>query len=88
MGGRSINSEWQMTDLGEPSKIVGIEISRDDHSITISQKLFIESILKREGLDRANQVGTPLDPNVHLESNPEGNKGDRSNAFAQTIIYR
>jgi hypothetical protein len=74
-----------MTDLGEPSKIVGIEITRDDHSITISQKLFVESILKREGLDRANQVGTPLDPNVPLEPNPERNKGDRSNAFAQLL---
>ena len=74
-----------MTDLGEPSKIIGIEISHDPQSITISQKLYIESILKQEGLDHANPVGMTLDPNVHLESNPKGNTGDRSNAFVQTL---
>ena len=72
----ALYSEWQMMDLREPSKIIRIEISCNDESITISQKLYIELILKWEGLDHANQVEMPLDPNVHLESNPEGNNGD------------
>jgi hypothetical protein len=27
----------------------------------------------------------PLDPNVRIESNPDGNEGDRSNAYAQLL---
>jgi reverse transcriptase-like protein len=82
-----LHAEWQVTDLGEPSKIVGIEINRsnDYDSIIISQKLYIESILKREGMEKANPVGMPLDPNVTLEPNPDGNQGNRSNLYAQLL---
>ena len=72
-------------DLGEPSKIIGIKISCDDKSITISQKLYIESILKWKGLDHTNQVRMLLDSNVHLESSLEGNNDDQSNAFTQSL---
>ena len=80
-----IGSEWEVTDLGEPSKIVGIEIGQTDHSVTISQCKYIENILKREGLERANPVKMPLDPNVQLEPNPDGNEGDRSNSYAKAV---
>ena len=62
----NVKSEWQMTELGEPSKIVGIEITINDHSITISQKRYIENILTKEGLEGANPVSMPLDPNIAL----------------------
>ena len=81
----NLHSHWEMTDLGEPSKIVGIEVNQSQNSITISQKLYIESILKCEGMERANPVGMLLDPNVPLEPNPEGNEGDRSNSYAKLL---
>jgi hypothetical protein len=34
----NLHAEWEITDLGEPSKIVGIEITCIKDSITISQK--------------------------------------------------
>ena len=74
-----------MTDLREPSKIVGIEINKDPQAITISQKLYIQSILKCENMDRANPVGMPLDPNGVLEPNPDGEPGDRSNSYARLL---
>jgi hypothetical protein len=80
-----INQKWEVTDLGEPSKIMGIKIMLKDHTIMISQQKYIKSILRREGLDHANPVSTPLDPNVPLESNPDGNEGDRSNPFAKLV---
>ena len=46
-----ISTEWEVTDLGEPSKIVGIEISRTEDSIAISQKKYIEHILTKEGME-------------------------------------
>ena len=41
-------TEWEVTDLDEPTKIVGIEITRTQNSIKISQQKDIESILKKE----------------------------------------
>jgi hypothetical protein len=39
-------AEWEITDLGEPAKIVGIEITRTRDGIKISQEKYIDSILK------------------------------------------
>ncbi len=80
-----IRSEWEVTDLGEPTKIVGIEITINPESIAISQHKYLENILEHEGMATANPVGTPLDPNVPLETNPEGNEGSRSNSFARLL---
>jgi CRISPR/Cas system-associated protein Cas5 (RAMP superfamily) len=70
----SLRSEWEVTDLGKPKKIVGIEITHTDDAITISQQKYIESLLLKEGMSEANPVGTPLDLNVKLVPNPEDNE--------------
>ena len=44
-----IQSEWEVTDLGEPAKIIGIEIKRNNNSITITQEKYIDTILKHIG---------------------------------------
>jgi len=72
----NLKSEWQMTNLGEPSKIIGIEITIDDRSVMISQKKYIENILIKEGLKRVNPVSMPLDPNTPLVPNPNEGKVD------------
>jgi Reverse transcriptase (RNA-dependent DNA polymerase) len=82
---KDLRSEWEITDMGEPSKIIGIEIKRTNDSITISQKKNVESILIKQGYENINSVTTPLDPKIKLEPNPEGNEGDRSNAYAQLL---
>ena len=45
---KELQSEWTMTDMGEPQKIIGIEITKSDNSIIISQEKYIENILRRE----------------------------------------
>ncbi len=80
-----LEAEWELTDLGEPVKIVGIEITLSDCSITISQHRYLESILQKEHMDKANAVGMPLDPNVVLEPNLDGSAGDQSNSYARLI---
>ena len=57
-----LESMFEITDLGDPAKIVGIEITRTPDSITIAQKQYILSILQQEGMQDANPVSTPLDP--------------------------
>jgi hypothetical protein len=36
-----ISSKWTVTDMGEPAKIIGIEITLNEDSITISQEKYI-----------------------------------------------
>ncbi len=80
-----IHTEWETTNLGEPSKIIGIEITRSSNGIFIGQKAYIESILRREGMERTNPVAMPLDPGSPLLPNPDGNEGDRSNSYARVL---
>jgi len=82
---REIASRWRVTDLGEPSKIIGIEITRSDDSIAISQKQYINSVLRKQGLERANPVSTPMDHNHMPEPNPDQDTGNRSNAYASLL---
>ena len=81
-----LESIFEITDLGEPAKIVGIEIDRDraKQMITISQKQYIESILQKEGLTDAHPVAMPMDPNIQLRPS-EGEAQDKSNNYTSLI---
>src|SRR6516162_7243870 len=80
-----IRAGWEVTDLGEPCKILRVEIDLTPNVITISQCKYIESILKKEGMLGANAVGMPMDPNINLERNPEANEPNCSNAYATLL---
>ena len=80
-----IKSVWEVTDIGEPNKIVGIEITINENSISISQQKYVENILRQEHMIDANPVGTPLDPNIQIGPNPDGNQGNRSNSYARLL---
>jgi len=70
-----IKASWEVTDMGEPKKIINIKISHTGNTVTISQQCYIESILEREHLTDCNHVSMPMDPKVKILSNPEGNEG-------------
>src|SRR6266850_444911 len=80
-----IRGEWEVTDLGEPAKIVGIEIQMKPTKVIISQKQYIESILNKEGMERANPVGMPMDLKTIIEANPDGTEGSHSNSYARLL---
>jgi hypothetical protein len=81
----NLHSEWEVTNLREPTKIVGIEITHTENSITISQKQYIETILKREGLEQANPVSMPMDLNIKLQLNSDGNEGNHGNSYVKVL---
>jgi uncharacterized protein YuzE len=81
----TIKSEWVVIDLGEPSKIVGIEITARDDAITISQQKYIKSILAKEGMSDANPVGTPMDLKEKIRPNPEYREPNQSNSYAGLV---
>jgi len=66
---KSIESKWQATDLGEPSKIIGIKITFMLRSLRISQQKYIKNLLRKEKMAEANLVSMPLDPNIQYLAN-------------------
>jgi len=85
---RKLQEMFEVTDLGEPSQIVGIEIQRNQEKkeLKISQTRYVESILTKQGLENANTVSTPLDPTEKIKSvEKSSEKGDRSNNYASLI---
>ena len=59
---------FDMEDLGEIFYILGLQIIRDriHHMIYISQTKYIQSILKRYGMEDCKPLATPLDVNSKL----------------------
>ena len=80
-----IKASWDVTDMGEPKKIIGIEISHVGNTVTISHQRYTESILERENLTDCNPVSMPMDPKVKILPNPDSNEGSQSNYFAQIL---
>ena len=80
-----IAQQWKVKDLGKLAKIIGIEIKHTHNTISISQKKYIETILKKEGMEHANPVATPLDANVTIEPNPDHFEGSATTTYAQLL---
>ena len=58
-----------MKDLGEAKVILGIKITRTLNGLNLSQKHYIEKILKRFEHFDCKLVSTSYDPNSQLEKN-------------------
>ena len=80
-----IKAPWDVTDMGELKKIIGIKISHVGNTVTISQQCYLKSILKHENLTDCNPVSVPMDPKVKILPNPDGNEGSQSNYFTQIL---
>ena len=63
-----LNAEFEMSDLGELKYGLGVEFVRDRkaRTITMSQRHYIEEVLKRFNMEECKPIGTPLDVNVKL----------------------
>ncbi|XP_048328464.2 receptor-like protein 9DC3 [Ziziphus jujuba] len=63
-----ISSKFDMKDLEEVKKILGIDILRDkeNQEIFVSQRKYIEKVLERFNMGGANPVITPLAPHFNM----------------------
>jgi hypothetical protein len=63
-----VSSEFDMKDLGAAKKILGMEIVRDMKSglLYLSQKNYIEKVLRRFNMQNAKPVSTSLAPHFKL----------------------
>jgi len=62
-----LQAHFEVKSLGQPSMLLGIKLHQEDHLITLSQTHFIDTLLKKFGLENANPVSTPMDSNVKLD---------------------
>ncbi|KAG8472802.1 hypothetical protein CXB51_034693 [Gossypium anomalum] len=65
-----LNEEFEMKDLGQAKKILGMEILRDGKisKLYLSQKGYIEKVLCRFNMKSAKPVSTPLAAHFRLSS--------------------
>ncbi|WVZ54780.1 hypothetical protein U9M48_005529 [Paspalum notatum var. saurae] len=65
-----LNKEFEMKDLGEAKKILGMEIIRDRKSglLYLGQRGYIEKVLRRFNMHNAKPVSTPLAAHFRLSS--------------------
>ena len=81
-----IGEMFEVSDLREPNKIVGIKISQDQEkkSITIKQSTYIDAILKKYRMEGINPIKTPIDSSLVLEPR-ETEARNRSNNYVSLI---
>ena len=60
---KSLKSEFDLSDLGPLSWLLGIQVEWHDNSATLSQKAYIDQLLVRFGMNTCNPISLPLDPN-------------------------
>jgi hypothetical protein len=57
---------FQMKDMGQIKYCLGIEFNVKKNKVTMSQKKYVDDLLKRLGMENSKEVSTPMDPNVKL----------------------
>eukprot|EP00795_Rhopilema_esculentum_P007998 gene7998-biopygen1703 len=81
----NLRKNFKMKDLGSLHFCLGVSVEQGEEGVSLSQKQYIEKLLKRYGLQDANPVCTPLDPNVKLVAD-DGNSKPVDNIQYQSMI--
>lgn len=80
-------SQFTVTDLGELSHILGMEIKHDaDHSIWLSQTIYAQRVLDSVGMQNSKPVATPLDSNVKLAPLEDGDSRIGNDSLRQGYL--
>ena len=82
-----LQSMFKVTDLRDPKKIVGIEITRDhtNRTLFIGQQWYTESILQAQELEGTNSVKTPADTKVQMFPHQEWEEMCHQTTYASLI---
>ena len=59
---RVLKSEFDMINLGNTRRVLGMEIvrNREDHTLFLSQKDYLEKVLKRFSMENSKPVSIPF----------------------------
>ncbi|KAJ9545524.1 hypothetical protein OSB04_025231 [Centaurea solstitialis] len=62
----ALKREFDMTDLGPLSYFLGIAVTRNANSMFLSQRKYIDEIIKRANMETCKPVNTPVDTHSKL----------------------
>jgi hypothetical protein len=62
-----IGRDFDIKDLGEARECLGVQITKDNGGIRLSQETYVKKILKKYGMEDCKLVSTPVETNVHLK---------------------
>lgn len=62
----NLSTEFHLTDLGTANWLLGLHIEYNPTGITLSQRAYIEKILKKFNMDSSRPVSTPLTKGLQL----------------------
>ena len=84
-----LSSHFDMSDLGEIAWILGIRVKRDrtTRTITLSQTVYIDSVVKWFNLTTASPLRMPIDPNAHLSKDQSSSTPQQSDD-TKKVPYR
>jgi hypothetical protein len=83
-----LQGQYKMLDLGLGRQFLGIDNEQSPESIQLSQGYFIQSILRRFGMDSCNGVRTPLENRPSLEFDPLNDDDQRLyQSLVGSIMY-
>ena len=74
----SLQSEFEMTDMGLLHFFLGLEIWQDQSGIFISQKRYVQELLQAFDMQDCRPISTPMDPNQKLSAHDDGELVDAS----------
>lgn len=86
---RKLKSEFEITDLGQITDILGIHIEREGEtgSIKLSQEKYINDLLKKFNMNSAKTVSTPIESNTKITKDLEP-KDDEERKQMKNRPYR
>jgi hypothetical protein len=75
----ALKTKYKMSDLGKARYFLRLEINRVENGISLSPETYIDTMIKRFGMEDSRNISNPLDPNVRLENEEcENNPADQT----------
>ncbi|XP_057999139.1 uncharacterized mitochondrial protein AtMg00810-like [Hevea brasiliensis] len=71
-----MKKEFEMTDLGEMSYFLGIQIQQSQNAVLICQKKYAKEILKKFKMEECKAMNTPMNPKEKLLKDDGSDKVD------------
>jgi hypothetical protein len=84
-----LQKEFEMSDLGEASSYLGVEIQRQSSGIFVSQQGYIQKLLTKFNMQRCNSTNVPIDPKIQLKQDMGTEKADSATyrSLVGSLLY-
>jgi hypothetical protein len=79
-------SRFKMKDLGEPKRILGLDLIEVPEGIMLCGKSMIEDLLRRTNMLNCRPVSTPMDPNQSFVPNPDKTEEESNRLSFASVI--